>query len=61
MQKIQLWTAEEMAEIVADAQEIRTDPSLLIRNDGIAPRPLGIWEGMRLAQDAMIRCGDIWG
>lgn len=58
--KIQIWTAQEMAEIITDAREIRQDPELLVRNDGQTVRPIGIWENMRLDQEDMIRLGRIW-
>lgn len=60
MDKILIWTPAEMAEIIQGAQEIRTDPSLLVRNDGIAPRPIGCGERVTMDQEAMIRSGLIW-
>lgn len=54
-----LWTPEGMAEILNDEREILADPTLTVRTDQIATRPLGFWEEMRLEQAAMIRNGDI--
>jgi hypothetical protein len=58
--KILVWPANKMAEIIHDAAAICADRSLRPLSDGSPVRRIGHWEAMRLDQAALILAGNVY-